>query len=240
MKPRLLILGDSITLGATEVFREHIYSTAPRSYVHDLVSTLDSWDIQTDAALHRTTTTSARLLPGILEAHRPDILLLMVGGSDADIDWKRFVVSKGARVKANVPVHTYSANLMHIINECRANGVTPVLTDVPNCDLAGRTAWLAGKIGPVIEAAVEANGGGQAEVDRRCAEHNSAVEDIAASTGVPLARWAAAVAHLPLAERLGPDFVHPGAAAHPIIAATLARTLRASLGSARPSNAIIA
>lgn len=223
----MLILGDSITLGATEVFGDRILSTTQHTFVHDLRADLPGWHIHCDAALYRTTTDATQLLPAAIETHRPHLLLLMLGGNDADLDWKRFIASRGRRTDSNVPIERYAANLAQIVSDCHEAGVTPVLTDVPSLYLAGRLRWLQGRLGVSLSRAVDANGGGaQAQVDGRCQEYNDAVASIARAGNLPLCRWAADVADLPPEQRFGPDFVHPGAAAHRLIARAVLHTLR--------------
>lgn len=222
---RLLVVGDSVVLGATEVVGSQIVSKAAVGFVDRLRTLLPDWAVNFDGGVHRTTVGALAALPALLAAQRPDIVFFMVGGSDADIDWRRFILKNGASVRSNVPIEKFSTNLNRICDLCGAAGAVPVLMDMPSCDLQARTRWLEAQSGKSL-ANMIAGAGGQAECDRRTLLYVKAVETISAARQLPVAQWAREAQSLPVERRFGADGFHPGEDAHVIIAAAVARAVR--------------
>ena len=104
---KLSIMGDSIALGATEVFGTQIDGYATPGFVERLRWRQGTWTIQTDASVHRTTVQAIERLPALLREFRPDVVFFVIGGSDADIEWKRFIVSQGKRLQNNTPLNLF-------------------------------------------------------------------------------------------------------------------------------------
>ena len=229
----LLIMGDSIALGATVVIGHQVVERARPHFVDYLRHRQSNWAIEADGQVQRTTDNAVGLMPQLLACHRPDAVLLVLGGSDADLDWKRFIVSRGRRVQSNTPLHRFADNLRSLIRMITMSGAAPVLSDVPNQDVLARGAWLGQHIGQNLMPWIEA-GGGQAESDRRLAEYNQIVEDVSAETRVDIARWAKGISTLPPADRFGPDATHPSAPAHRIIARVVEQSIR-SVAAQLPS-----
>lgn len=227
--PRLLVIGDSVVLGATEVVRQQVVSRAAIGFVEHLLTILPEWQIFSDGAVHRTSVGACEVLPALLAAHRPDVVFFMIGGSDADIDWRRFVLGKGRPAPSNVPIDRFTLNLNRICDLCAAAGAAPVFMDMPACDLPARTRWLERQSGKPLEQLIE-NAGGQSECDRRMKLYVHAVESVSAARGLSVARWADQLSGLPPERRFGADGFHPSEAAHPIIAATVARAVREIAG----------
>lgn len=227
MKPaRLLIVGDSISLGATEVLGDDVLSSLPVSYVEQLRALLPTWEINCDAALHRTTVSAERVLRELAEKAEADVVLLQVGGNDVDIDWRRFVVSGGKRLRSRVAVDAYVAALTGCVSICRELGAIPVLTDYPDFDLMQRVRWMERHVGESVRKAVEAFGpGAQDEVHRRCQEYLDALYTLGDELSVPVVKWGAALSEMGPEVRFGADGVHPGKPVHGEIARRCAETL---------------
>ena len=220
MHPHILIVGDSITLGAVEVRGSQVARTIVPTYVDHLRDHLPNATFRIDAALLRTTAGLHPHVVSLLESRRPDILLLMLGGNDADIDWRRFVLSEGRTIRNNVPVERFLANLSSLAAAGSAVGAQVILVDVPNHDLALRGRWMSEMIGRDITGLIERSGG-QAESDRHLAQYNEGIRNLAVQCDAILAPWAEAIEAMAPEHRFGPDYTHPGEQAHRVIAQAL-------------------
>jgi lysophospholipase L1-like esterase len=216
MGHRLLIIGDSITLGALEVRGVDILSRVDLTYVDHLRALRPDVSFLVDAAIHRTTTLAAKALPRLLDQHQPHSILFMLGGNDGDLDWRRFLLSSGQVTRSNVPVERFKENLRLLVQITAAANVQPILGDLPRQDLLQRGDYLSRTLNtPVTQFLIA--GGGQAEADRRLELYRDAIRAIAAETGVFQANWGTCIDTLG-PEAFGPDGVHPSAIAHEQIA----------------------
>lgn len=213
----LLILGDSIALGVTDIVAGKVKAVAPHSFVDQLRKRLCDWRIEVDAAIHRTSSHAINLLPKLLREHQPQVVLLFLGGSDADINWKRFILSDGQRIRNNTALEQFEQNLNQLAAEVQQTGARVLLTDLPDQDLLERGRQLAAISGRDVVALIEASGG-QAESDRQYENYSGAIDRVAEQAGVSVARWAERVRGLPASQRFGPDAIHPSDTAHNIIA----------------------
>lgn len=213
---KLLVVGDSIALGATVVFGKQIIERAAPNFIECLQWRRALWTIDTDAAVHRTTVQTVPLLPRLLTAFRPDIVLFILGGSDADMDWRRFIASRGQQIRSNTSLETFRTNLRTLVDTAVTGGAVPLLSDVPSQDVVRRGEWISRQIRQDVLPWIQ-GGGGQAESDRRLMPYNDAVNEVASEAGVTVTRWAAALSKLPLEQRFGPDATHPSTQAHAII-----------------------
>src|SRR4051812_15523764 len=108
---KLLIIGDSFTLGAADVRGNEIVEHVRESYVDRLRASLPQVDIRIDAEVYRHTSAVRNIVEGLLDLHEPRVVLLTVGSSDADLDWRRFVLSEGQIIRNRVALATYEKNL---------------------------------------------------------------------------------------------------------------------------------
>jgi lysophospholipase L1-like esterase len=229
----LLILGDSIALGAAEVRGSDVLEYVSPSCVDLLKSALPRLTVRVDALVSRNSATVRQEIEQIIARHAPLKgigILLIIGGSDADMDWKRFVLSDGAIARSRVPVERYEANLRLICSRLMQAGATPILTDVPNHHFVLRGPYisrLAGKdIVPLLES-----GGGQAESDRHLQMYRAAAARIAGDLKLELISYGPLLdAHSPL-EVTCQDGAHPNAAGHRIIASALIAGLTGRLAA---------
>lgn len=74
---------------------------------------------------------------------RPAVLVLALGGNDADIDWRRFIVSGGERVRSNTPLDRYLVSLASIFAIASARGVRTVLVEVMGSQMTPRGVHLS-------------------------------------------------------------------------------------------------
>ena len=222
----LLIIGDSITLGATEVSGDKILSNTDNTYVRMLGELAPRLRVTVDAAIHRTTADVLPLLDGLVAQHNPDAVLLMVGGNDADLNWRRFVITNGRVVNSVVSLQRYTQNLRQIVTSLVSAGILPLLTDMPNHDLGMRGRYISQLCGKDIMPMLH-RCGGHAESDRRLAQYCHAAAQISHELRSPIVRFGEALAGVALEEALGPEGAHPNARADDIIALTLFPVLRA-------------
>lgn len=228
----LLIIGDSITLGVADLRGAEVISHVDRTYVDIIRERFDQLNIEVDADLHRSTIGALRCLRPLLETHRPKFTLLMVGGNDADPDWKRFVVSNGRVARSRIELSRYIDNLRAMAEMVRSVGGIPILTDMPNQNLTRRSrvlSELAGRdLRPLIESA-----GGEKLCDELLEKYREAAAALASQLGVPFAPYGHRLARHPLDEVVGPDGVHPSALAHTLIAEQIISVLEPLLAGNR-------
>ena len=225
---RLLIIGDSISLGVEELRISEIVARVPTCYVDLLRENLPATEILVDADIHRTTTAALTVIDALLAQHRPCVVLLMLGGNDADVEWKRFIISDGRIVRNRLSVAQCSANLEILARKVLAAGAFPILTDMPNHDLALRGPYLSELSGKNVAALIAGNGG-QQRSDRGLEEYRQAAARAAKHTGSAFVDYGAALHRFPSAQVIGREGVHPNSKAHQIIANELLPTLRTAL-----------
>ncbi len=215
---RLLILGDSITLGVAQLGGERITAHVEMSYVDILRRELPQLVIHIDADIHRTTADALPRLEPLLERYHPNLVLVMLGGNDADLYWKRFVISAGRIMRHRVAVEQFTVNLQQIVARVRAAGATPILTDMPNHCLALRGPYLSQLSGKDVTAMIAAHGG-QATSDASLARYQQAAAAVARAAACPFVAYGQALARYPLENVATADGAHPNAFAHGVIAA---------------------
>jgi lysophospholipase L1-like esterase len=214
----LLIIGDSITLGAAEVRGTQVLHYVEPTCIDLLRAGLPMLDIRVDAQVSRNSVSVRQEIESLIAAHQPlDRVLLMIGGSDADMDWKRFVLSEGRIARSRVPVDRYEKNIRQICERLIAIGATPILTDMPNHDFKLKGPYVSQLSGKDVVAMIDA-GGGQAESDKHLVEYRASIVAIAADLGVQLIPFGAALDSYPSGAMLSPDGTHPNAAGHCVIA----------------------
>lgn len=221
---KLLIVGDSISLGVAEMRGTEVLAYVQHSYVQLVQERFANLIIKVDADTHRSTIGGVRCLGPLLESFNPRITLLMLGGNDADPDWKRFVVSNGRVARSRIELSRYIENLRSMVDMARSAGSIPVLTDMPNQYLARRGKVLSELAGRDLTPLINANGG-----EKFCNDglqtYREAAAALAAESAVPFAPYGHRLAEHPLEEVVGPDGVHPNELAHGIIATQLIATL---------------
>lgn len=229
---KLLIVGDSISLGVAELRVSEIVGYVSPVYTDILRSEMPNVDIHVDADIHRTTGNALAIVDSLLEHHRPEVALIMLGGNDVDVEWRRFVISSGRIVRNRVPVETYAENLEAIARKTHAAGVWPVLTDMPNHFLAVRGPYLSALSGKDVAAMIAATGG-QEHSDAGLQVYREAAAQVAGRVGCSFVDYGQTLHEQPLAAMSGTDGVHPSARAHQIIAARLVPVLRELLAPGR-------
>ncbi|MGC8560662.1 MAG: SGNH/GDSL hydrolase family protein [Phycisphaerae bacterium] len=227
-EPKLLIIGDSITLGVADMRGADVLAYVDRTYVDILRERFPRLTMIVDADLHRSTIGGLRCLRPLLETHRPQMTLLMLGGNDADPDWKRFVVSNGRVARSRIEISRYIDNLRSMVEMVRSTGGILILTDMPNQYLARRSkvlSELAGRdLAPLIEAC-----GGEKLCNEVLEKYREAAAALAAQLAVPFAPYGHSLARHPLDQVVGPDGVHPSREAHTIIAEQIIAVLQPML-----------
>ncbi len=221
----LLIIGDSISLGVAELRINDIVGSVHPSYTELIADGLPGVRIHVDADIHRTTVNALPILEQLLLTHKPDAVLIMLGGNDADVEWRRFVISGGRIGRSRVKVETYEHNLETLAGKVKAAGAIPVLTDMPNHYLAVRGPYLSHLSGKDVTAMIAANGG-QERSDVGLQHFRLAAARVAERMACPLVDYGQALHMQPPEQMCGPDGVHPSRQAHEIIARQLEPVLR--------------
>ncbi len=221
----LLIVGDSITLGVADMRGNDVLAYVDRSYVDIIREQFPQVVIKVDADLHRSTIGGSQCLPPLLAAHRPQVTLLMLGGNDADPDWKRFVVSNGRVARSRIELSRYVENVRVMVEMVRTAGSIPILADIPNQYLDRRNKVLSALAGRDLTSMIAANGGEQF-CNRMLETYREAVAALAGDLTVPLVAYGHRLAQQSLEDVVGPDGVHPSSLAHGIIAAQVIITLK--------------
>ncbi len=228
----LLVVGDSISLGIAEIRGTEVTGRVQRSYLDILRAELTDLNFIVDADIHRTTADAVDLIDPLLHGHPADAVLVMLGGNDVDLLWKRFVISNGKIIQNRIRVDRYAANLTRIARKIIAAGSRPILTDMPNHSLDIRGRFLSQLSGKDVSAMIQANGG-QPVSDQGLEVYREAAARAAEEVGCPFVRYGTALSHLPLESVSGPDGVHPNDYAHEIIARELKPVIESVLDRCR-------
>jgi lysophospholipase L1-like esterase len=231
---KLLIIGDSIALGAAEVGAAgNIISSVQKSYVDRLRETLPRTEVIVEAEAHRRTATVISQIDSMLTRHRPDVVLLNLGGSDADVDWKRFILSDGRIRQHRTAPDRFARNLRVLAERVFAASAFPVLFDWPEHDLSIRGPYISKMIGRDIMPLIQA-GGGQMASDAHSKDYRQILTTAAKELDLPLVVCAQMLAQRP-SEVYAADGVHPNDEGHRVLALLLLPVLlQAIQGGRRP------
>ncbi len=232
-KLNVLIIGDSITLGISEIRGTEISGKVRKCYVEILREQFPNINFIVDADIHRTTADGLEIIDALLQSHHPDAVFIMLGGNDADLLWKRFVISDGKIVQHRIRLDRYAANLTRLAQKIIAAKALPILTDMPNHSLEIRGKYFSNLSGKDVSAMIQRNGG-QPVSDRELERYRIAAAKVAAELQCPFVRYGTALSHFPLESVSGPDGVHPNDRAHEVIADQLCATLQSLENQFRP------
>jgi lysophospholipase L1-like esterase len=222
--PSLLIIGDSIALGAAEVRGTQVVEYVQPTCIDLLKAAMPMLEVRIDAQVRRNSASVRQEIDKIIARHQPRRALLMIGGSDADMDWRRFVLTDGKVARSVVPVDRYENNLRLICRQLLSAGATPILMDMPNHHFVLRGPYISKIAGKDITPLLE-RGGGQAESDKHLVLYRAAVAGVAADLNLELVRFGEALDAHPPQSVLSADGAHPNAAGHRLIAQTLIAAL---------------
>lgn len=228
----ILLFGDSITLGAAVVQNSDILTTVERAYPDILARELPECRITRDAKVHRTTAKALNDLPTALAIHRPHIVVLMLGGNDADMNWRRFLITRGASAQSKVRPEEFGRNIIRLATIVQTAGAIPILTDIPDHDLGVRGQALSQLAGMDVNLFLSASNV-QQKSDASLHEYRRHIRSAAAHHHTLLAEFGDQLALLGRENVIGPDGVHPNAAGHMVIAQSLLSILRPLADSLR-------
>jgi lysophospholipase L1-like esterase len=176
---RLLILGDSLAMGAAEVSNTDVTRFISPAYPDLLRTLFPQLDIVMTSGVRHDTNTAFRQLPQLLELHRPAVVLVAVGGSDCDVDWRKVILSKGKHSRSRVSLGDYERNLRSIVATTKAAEAKPILIEGTSSSLAMRGIYLGHLSGLDVNAMIAA-GGGQEANDLRVESYRATVRRVAA------------------------------------------------------------
>lgn len=227
---RVLLVGDSVLAGALVVDGPRIVKEVGTCVVDILRVKLPGVEFHVDAVPLRRVSDLVPVLPELLDRVRPTALVLALGGNDADIDWRRYFVSGGSRVRSNTPLDRYVESLAKIFSLASLRGVRTVLVEIIGSQMesrAGHFSEIAAKdLRPMIEES-----GGQGRVDEIVRMYRERAAEVARSHGVPIAPVGSCMdTH---GERaVGPDGTHLNDHGHAVMADVLGRCLAGVLPAA--------
>jgi lysophospholipase L1-like esterase len=233
---RLLIIGDSMTLGITELRGNEIISRTSPTYVDILRDIVKDWSIQVNASIHRRTADVLPMLDDLLIANKPDRVLFALGGNDADLDWKRFIVSQGRVVRTQVSVEKLRDNLQKLIEIARAHHVDPIITCFVSHNLVIRSGYLSQLSGMDVRGWV-VQGGGDVVSEPMLQEYWQMIERLGNEQRVVVGKHGPLLRTFDATQVLAPDGTHPSSVGHRVIA----QAMIAALTSSKPEiNVLVA
>jgi len=219
---RVLVLGDSLAGGATVIDRERILQRVECSMVDHLVRRAPHMSVTVDAAPWRRTPELVGLLPAALDTARPDLVVIVSGANDGDIEWKRFVVSKGRIIRNGTRLNDFTAALAALSGLCSQHGAAMILAEIIAPSLRLRAPLLSKAAGFDLWPILEQSGGQQA-CDRIVASYRAAAESQALQSGFRVARTGSVLDGADQELVYAEDGAHPNDEGHLRMADMLAR-----------------
>ncbi|MBV8780109.1 MAG: hypothetical protein JO353_01820 [Phycisphaerae bacterium] len=229
-RPRLLIVGDSLALGAAEVQGMAVTRTLAPAYPDLLRNCLPDIEISIEADVQRNSTTVCTRIVEWLAHHQPSIVLAAIGGSDADCDWRRFILSDGSVYRSRTKLDTYVSNLRRIAEHVRRAGASLILTEPSNQDVVMRGSHLSQLSGRDVTAMINA-GGGQPACDQRLLEYRKGVWQVANETGAHCVACAVDWEPGQSAAVLCEDGAHLNHRGHRLLADSFERAIRCEIAA---------
>ena len=228
---RVLLFGDSISLGAAEIRVPDIVATVDESYVDHLTAAAPEYTFIVDAKIQRSMAHAIADLPAALEAVRPDIVLLILGGNDADMNWRRFIMTSGRAARSNVQPVEFGNNLAAMVDLVRQHGPLPIITDVAYHDLTTRGTYLSNLLNLDVTAMLLAHNIHERS-DRELPLFWDQIERVAQTKQVPLVRFGRRLYDARPQRVMGVDGMHPNAFAHRLIAEEVLAVLQTATRAA--------
>lgn len=222
-----------MTLGALNVRNSRVVEYVKEPYVKLLMKDLPDIHFEINATVRRTTTQTLTIIDSLLNSFKPCVTVIILGGNDADIDWRRFAVSKGKIVIHSILVEQYTSNLKQLIRKIRNADSVAVLTDTPGQNVDMRGLYLSQILKRNISMLID-NSGGQQTSDDIHNHYDKAIRSVAEKTKTDLALYGEVLASYPPQKVFGPDGVHPNEMGHRLIAQTLLPVIARACGRAYP------
>jgi lysophospholipase L1-like esterase len=225
---RVLVLGDSISAGATVIDGVRILHRVACSFVGHVVRQAPHLNVMVDAVPWRRTPELVDAAAALLAAHDPDVVIIATGANDADIEWKRYVVSHGRVVRSRTRLTDFTAALGSLAGACAKHGASMIATEVISPALRLRAPHLSAAAGRDLWPLMQQSGG-QAACDRIVEDYRAAAKREAERSGFTVARTGAALEAAPHEEVYAADGVHPNDEGHRILGAALAPVILQSV-----------
>jgi lysophospholipase L1-like esterase len=224
-----LILGDSLAMGAAEVSNNDVTRFISPAYPDLLRTLLPQLDIVLNSGVRHDSSTAIAQLPALLETQSPAVVLVAIGGSDVDLDWRKAILSNGRRNRSRVSIADYEKNLRGIVAVITAAGAKPILIEGTSSCLEMRANYFR-KLSGLDVAAMILAGGGQEVNDRRVEQYREIVRRVGAELQVDVAPSPSGLASENPNIIFTEDGVHLSVVAHRLLATTYADAIRRAFG----------
>jgi lysophospholipase L1-like esterase len=221
VRGRILVLGDSISAGATVIEGMQILERVANSFVEHVARQAPDLNVTVDAVPWRRTPELAEGVPSLLAAHDPDVVVIATGANDADIEWKRYVVSNGRVVRSRTRLVDFTAALGKLAVACAKHGAVMIATEVISPALRLRAPLLSAAAGRDLWPLIQESGG-QAACDKIVEDYRGAAHDEGKRSGFAVARTGSALGDAPHEQVYAADGVHPNDEGHRILGTALA------------------
>lgn len=213
---RMLVIGDSLAAGAGEVRDGVPCSWVRPTFVDRARDRMPGWEIVLNAVPLRRTADVAAEIDEILAGDPPDVVVVATGSNDADLEWRRFIITEGRVVRNRTPIEAFREATRRVVRACVAKGAAVVLTDVLGISLKLRRPSLERAVGRDISAMIEI-AGGQPKADAFAREYRAVIQSVAEELGTRYAEYGPSVWAHAHDGVIGEDGTHPSAAGHVII-----------------------
>lgn len=204
---QVTLLGDSILKGIQVDLGSRRYR-AQNEMNTEALETEFQLSIHNDAHFGATVRKGSRLLERMLERKRPcDLLVMDFGGNDCDFCWKDIAADPEGEHQPNVPLPEFVELYRDMIRKVRAQGIRPILTNLPPLDSQRFFNWWCGELD---QSAVMKWLGDVGNISAWQERYSRAVERLAREEQVPLVDVRGAfLDHGHLEQLLCADGTHP-------------------------------
>ena len=128
---KIAIWGDSVLKGVVLEEGKDRYSLLKDSSI-ELIKREYNLMIKNNSKFGLTVTKAMRLMDKSLsKGDHPNYVLVELGGNDCDYNWKEISENPDKEYYPNTPLPKFIESINTIIEKFRANGIEPILTNLP-------------------------------------------------------------------------------------------------------------
>ncbi|MCX5775616.1 MAG: GDSL-type esterase/lipase family protein [Firmicutes bacterium] len=132
MNKRIAVWGDSLLKGVVYDDDARRYRFLPNTCL-DLIASVRQEITFTNCSQYGQTSDRAlaKMKQALKTNHDFDFAIIELGGNDCDFDWKEVSASPTAPHSPHIALSDFHDNIVAMVNECRAYGITPVMVNLP-------------------------------------------------------------------------------------------------------------